>query len=157
MKKSITHLAVAMALAVTVPLASAAYAGPAGDALSQCLIQKTTKDDRATLARWIFAVMSKHPGVADMVNTDDAKYVEINKAGGGLFTRLMAKDCAAQSAEAIRTEGSDGFGNAFKGLGEMAMIELMGDPTVQGSMSDLVKYVDSEAIMQAMLSNPAPK
>ncbi|ESQ75949.1 hypothetical protein [Asticcacaulis sp. AC402] len=153
MKISTTALTVAMAVALTLPLAAPSHAGPASEALSRCLIQKSTKTDRANLARWIFGVIARHPSVSDLSAMTDAKYEKVNRAAGDVFTRLMAVDCAAESAEALRAESSDGFGQAFKSLGELAMTELMGDPAVQSGSSDLVKYIDLNAFAQAIISN----
>jgi hypothetical protein len=149
MKLSKTILAAA-AMGLGVMVSAPAHAGPASEALSKCLVEKTDAADRAALARWIFTVISYHHSVRDMVNMSDAQRTELNKEGAAVFTRLMAYDCGTQSRAALFEDGEEGFSDAFGVVGELAIEELLGAPEVDAGMDDMLDYVDSDAIGAAL-------
>ena len=153
MKTLLRTAAFAAVLAAGLPLASGAFAGPAGDALQACLDNATTSEDHLILDRWIFAIISLHPGVASMSTVTDAQREDINKKAGALVTRLMAVDCAPQLHAAITKEGTDAVDDAFGNLGKVAMRDLMSDPKVHDGASGLAGYLDMDKIKAAMSAN----
>lgn len=129
-----------------------AQAGEAATRLSQCLTSAVTQDDRLALVRWIFSAMAAHPDLEGLAAIDARKREELEEAGTRVFERLIAEDCTAQSREAIVEEGTEGFGEAFKTLGEVAMEGVMQDAKVQASMSRLGERIDSKRLLKALLS-----
>lgn len=145
------HATVVLALALGA-LAPQARAGEAGEALSKCLASSATQDDRQTLVRWIFSAIAMHPDLEGLSAIDDAKREELEKAGAVVFERLIAQDCTAQSREAIMREGTEGFSEVFKTLGELAMGGAVEDSRVQAGMARLGERLDTQRILKALLS-----
>lgn len=153
MKLKIAPFAAALAVAFALPASVPAFAATPSEALSQCLLNKTSADDRTTLVRWIFAVIARHPSVADMGTISDAAYETASAEAGVLFTRLMAEDCRTETKAAMATGSSTAIGTGFEALGRTAGTDLMTHPSVQASMADLIKYVDLNKIAQVMYGN----
>jgi len=145
MKNLIKMLGVA-AVMVLPMAATAAHAGPSTDALSACLVKSTTADDHIALVDWIFTMIARHPSVASMVTISDAQRVEINRKAGALFTRLLTEDCAAETKQAYKDDGSSAIEGAFQALGAVAMKDLMGNPDVQAAGNELEAYVDEKKL-----------
>lgn len=151
MKFSVKAMGFALALAVSAPVASQATAGPATEALSACMVRSATPEDHLVLARWIFAIMARHPSVANLASISDAERLKINKAGADLMVRLLATDCAAETKAAYVEDGEDAMGDAFGALGEIAMTDLMTDPSVQAELNKLTEYADLTPLVKVFM------
>ncbi|MGA9658068.1 MAG: hypothetical protein WBQ60_03085 [Asticcacaulis sp.] len=150
MKSALKPLVFALGLAVMTGQVQAAT--PTTEALSACLTRSTTPDDQIVLSRWAFAVMARHPGLSDLANISEAQYAAVNQAGGTLFTRLLTKDCTAETSAAIRNDGQDGVTEAFTQFGQTALQGLIRDPQVQSSLSNVLQYVDQGALLRALMN-----
>jgi hypothetical protein len=117
-------------------------AGPASDALSACLVGKSTMDDHVVLVQWMFTAMSKHPAIASMAMVSDDKVDAANARMGELFMRLMTVTCKNEAQAAYKAEGSFAFSQAFQALGQEAGKEIFMDPNVLKDMATMSKYVD---------------
>ena len=148
-------LAVTLALFTAFP-ASGALAGPATDALSQCLVRAVSDEDRVVLMQWIFSTMARHPGVAQLSSITPEQRVEINRKGGALFTRLLTADCTLETRKAVLDDGQAALSSAFNVLGGTAMDGLMADPAVQVSLGDLADYIDQNRL-KAVFGVPGQK
>lgn len=145
------NLARSIVLAGGLLCAASATAGVAGDALAKCLGAAATPADRTTLVRWMFGAFSAHPGLGIVMMTDEQRDAS-GRAAAAVFERLVSIDCAAASREAIAREGTDGFGEGFESLGELAMTEFVGHRDVQASLEGMTRHVDSGKVMKALLS-----
>jgi hypothetical protein len=141
----------ALALGLSV-LAPPVQAGQAGDVLSRCLVDSATQDDRRALVRWIFSAISVHPDLKELSTVDAGKRDELELAAAAVFGRLLAQDCTAQAREAIVSEGTDGYSNAFKTLGELAMGGVVEQAEVTVGMTHLASRIDGQRVMKALLS-----
>ena len=118
-----------LVVVISVMLASQkVHAGPYADALSRCLIESTSRDDRTDLVRWLFSAASKHPAVKPISNVSDAQLDAANKTIADLVTRLLTDSCRAQTKEAIQYEGTSTLETSFRLLGEVAGQELFSSP-----------------------------
>ncbi|WP_303829526.1 hypothetical protein [Asticcacaulis taihuensis] len=156
MTLSIKTLGFALALGLSLPVASHALASPETDALSACLIRSSTPQDKLVLTRWAFAAISKHEGVSDLASLSDAQMASVDKAGGALFSRLLIENCPTETTAAIRTDGVKAIETALSDLGQSAMQDLAGDPGVQGALVGMVGYMDQARLLK-MLSDAASK
>jgi hypothetical protein len=102
--------------------------------------------------RWIFSAMAAHPDIAGLAAIDAGKREELEKAGAEVFERLVAQDCTSQSRSVLVNEGTEGFGEAFKTLGEVAMGGVVEDSQVQTAMARLGERLDTQRILKALLS-----
>ncbi|WP_404367581.1 hypothetical protein AB5I39_13080 [Sphingomonas sp. MMS24-J45] len=146
MKKFVLVLFAAAAISSPASAAPVSQATPEvsaeADALGECLTNKSTGEDRITLARWALAAMASAPKVADIAKVDPARKAELDKALAGIFTRLIARDCAAQSRPLFKSKSKAGFEAAFGKLGQIAFKELLADPKAEETLSDFTKYLN---------------
>jgi len=129
-----------------------AHAAEPGAALSECLKRSATPDDRRVLVQWIFSAIAVHPDLQALSTIDADKRAKIEKDAADTFERLIAVDCTAPARQTIIAEGSEGFGNAFKTLGELAMGGVVENRDVQVGMSRVGEMIDSERMLKALLS-----
>jgi hypothetical protein len=138
------------ALALVIAAASQARAGPAADALSRCVVDATTAQDRAVLTKWSFVVVSANPELRSMSAVTDPMRDEANHRMRDLLTRLVTVNCRAQAVTAVRTEGPQAVEGAVKALGSSAARDLFTDPSTIAGMTGFVKYLDTEKLIGLM-------
>ena len=141
--------------ALLLALAPAAHAGPFTDTLSTCLVKKTTDNDRKLLVRWIFAAVSRHPDVQDMVKVSKEEDERLTKAMAGLYMDLVTVRCASEANDAVRYEGTKAIEIGFSVLGEAAGTGLMSHPKVAEFAGEMAQYVDQDRL-KALGAAPAP-
>jgi hypothetical protein len=144
-------------LVAVLVLAAAAWgpharAGEAGEALSKCLTTSATQDDRRVLAQWIFAAISSHPDLETLTSISAEQRTELEKEAAVIFERLIAVDCTPLAREVIVREGSEGFANAFRTLGGLAMGGIVEDEKVKVGMARLSGSIDEQRILKALLT-----
>jgi len=138
------------ALALALAAASQAQAGPAADALSKCVVDATTAQDRVVLTRWAFVVVSANPELHSMSAVTEPMREDANHRMGDLLTRLVTVNCRAQAVTAVRTEGPQAVQGAVKALGTSAARDLFADPATLAGMTGFVKYLDTEKLLGLM-------
>jgi hypothetical protein len=126
--------------------AGTAEAGLYSDDMARCLVASTSPKDKTILVRWIFAISSLHPDVADISRISAAGRVELDRSVAALFERLVTDSCRKQSAAAIRYEGAMAFQQSFGVLGQVAMQELMTNKNVGAGVQGFIKYMDKAKI-----------
>ena len=127
-------------------ISQAAYAGPYADDLGKCLVAATTKADRESLVRWMFAAASTHPAVGAIAKVSAADLDKANAETGALFMKLMTESCRAQTKAALQYEGTATIEMGFQVLGQVAGRELFTSPEVVKSMAGLDKYMDKKKL-----------
>ena len=127
---------------VLLGLSSSVSAGPFNDKLAICLVENTSQADKATLMRWIFGAMSRHPGVEDLSKVNQAHADQMNKAAADLFVALLTDRCATETQQAVKYEGAAVISSSFEVLGKVAMQGLMSDPAVQDYMGGLERNIE---------------
>ncbi|GGA39801.1 hypothetical protein [Dyella nitratireducens] len=145
MKFKATLLAASLLL-----FSNVAVAGPSSDALTACLVGKSTMDDHVVLVQWLFAAMSKHPAIASMAMVSDDKVDAANARMAEVFMRLMTVTCKNEAKAAYKNEGSFAFSQAFQALGQEAGKEIFMDPNVMKDMATMSKYVDNKKLADLM-------
>jgi hypothetical protein len=144
----------AIAACLAVFCGSTAMAGAFADDLGKCLVNSTTKEDRANLIRWLFVAASHHPAVKPIATVTPAQQEESDKQMGTLFMKLLTESCKAEAQKALQTEGPETIQFAFEVLGKVAGQELFSSPEVAGNLKGLAKYIDADKI-KALASTPA--
>ena len=128
---------------------SLALAQSSGEKLGDCLVRKTTGQDRIDLVRWIVLAYSKHPDVSNFVQTDATAEENVHQNMGLLFTELVAERCKLEARTAFQS-GNAAFEQAFTTLGQVAAEELMRSKEVNSTIADFVKYADQKKIEAAL-------
>ncbi|HEU4821737.1 MAG TPA: hypothetical protein VFS87_11355 [Qipengyuania sp.] len=117
----------------------------ASRALGQCFVLKTTGSDRLLVARWLAGAMGVGDATKGMVSVDQAAKSTTDRQMAALYTRLLAKDCAAQAAPLVKAQDMRGIEAAGGMLGEIAMKELMNDPKVAAAIAAYAQHIDPAA------------
>jgi len=129
-----------------------ALAGPAADALGQCLVGKTTGDERILLVRWMTFGFASHPAVKDAITMDASKLDAANRAVAALVNDLLLNRCSEQTKAAMAEGNNPGIAmqTAFQALGGAAAREVMTAPEVTTAISGFAAYLDKNAIAALM-------
>ncbi|MGH1391507.1 MAG: hypothetical protein ACRAUZ_15315 [Aeromonas jandaei] len=133
-------------IAISLFLSHGVNAGPYGDDLAKCLIESTTKNDRTSLVRWMFASAAAHPAVKSIANVSQKELDNANETTGKLFTKILTKTCREQASKALAYEGTATITTSFQLLEQVAATELFSSPEVQKAMSGLEKGLDKSAL-----------
>jgi hypothetical protein len=137
---------VVLAVGVSAFQFSGVPAGVYSDDLAKCLVSHTTPKDQTEFLRWMFAAISYHPDVADLVSLTPEKRSEMTKNAGRWFERLLTESCAAQFRDASKYEGAQAVSAGFQMLGQVAMRGLMAHPDVQKGLAELNSVVSQEKL-----------
>jgi hypothetical protein len=135
------------------PATSASAETPAQvqQALSDCLVDSVSEDDKRALVKWIFAMLARHPDVKPLSDINAAQDEKIVRDASAVFETLMADKCAAQLRAAVRKSGTDAVGKSFERLGETATGALLQDPNVMAGVAGLMKHADTARIERAIM------
>jgi hypothetical protein len=144
--KKITAIAAATALCALCGGPQAAYAGVYADDMSRCLVEQTSKEDKAILVRWVFVALSQNPAVSSLSKATPADIETSNAAVGALFMRLLTEACLDKTKTAIKYEGPAAMQASFTVLGQAASLELFSDPKVRGVMEGLMKHLNKDKL-----------
>lgn len=147
MKRAFTLLFSTCALLGVGPMT--AHAGPATDALTQCLVSSVNDTDKTALVRWTFTVMAHHPEVKPLANVTQAQQTEADKSMAAIMSRLFTEDCPTEIKTAIAEDGQTSLYTAFKVVGEVAMTGLMTHPDVAAGGASFTQYLDLAKIQEA--------
>ena len=112
------------------------------DTFAECLVTKTTKQEKTDLVKWIYVTISFHPQLSQMSNltAEDVEMANIRVAE--YMTNVFAYKCNNELNKAIQYEGEESVFYAFELLGELAMGELMQDQGVSVASELFIEYID---------------
>lgn len=134
-----------LALMVTCLPVATAYGQTPADRLSQCLITKSTNEDRIALAKWMAFAMSAHPAIRDVVAIPPVEIDRSDKEMAAIFTELLVVRCPAEASAVLSsTDSTNAMQVAFEKLGEMAAEEISNGADSQARMSGFLKYLNEE-------------
>ena len=143
------RMAFAMALS-TMVLAPPAMAQtdnqPLEQALSTCLVKKSTGADREALVRWILGSLASSSLAQGMVKVDPAAKEAADRAVAASYARLMTVDCLAEILALKKAGDATGVQSGFNTLGTIAMQDATTDPSVGTAMGAFAKFMPPEAM-----------
>ncbi|HEX6852828.1 MAG TPA: hypothetical protein VF139_15635 [Candidatus Polarisedimenticolaceae bacterium] len=141
------------AAALLVPaLAVPAHAGPYGDDLAQCLVEKSSDADKTTLIKWFFAMAATHPDVKSIAAITAEQRDGLNRDVAQLFQTLLTDTCKNETKKAMKYEPQTAMQSSFSVLGQVAAQGLFSDEGVAANLGEFTKYVDEEKL-QAVLKS----
>jgi hypothetical protein len=136
------------ALVLSVVASPMAHAGPYGDDLAKCLVERSSSKDKTELVRWMFAAMSAHPDVKDLSAVTAEGRDTANRSIAELTVRLLTDTCRDEADKAVRYEGGAAIESSFNVLGQVAAKELFASPDVAGVLAGLEKHLDGKKLEQ---------
>lgn len=144
--------AIALVLFSTALIAPAQAATQESEIFGQCLIGKTTGDDRLLLVRWITFAFASHPVVQDAITVETALLAETDKKIADLVMALLTERCSAEAKAAVIAEGNPAIAiqKAFEMLGMVASQEVMMDPAAQQRINAFGGLLDEARLSAAL-------
>ena len=117
-------------------------AGQYSDRFANCWMQKTTDRDKIVLVRWVFSVIAQHSALSTefQISSDKVRNHEI--AVADYMQYILGTVCFQETKDVLNYEGVDAFGDAFELLGELAMLSLMEDQSVNAAFENWIQYLD---------------
>jgi hypothetical protein len=112
------------------------------EALRQCLVNKTTGEDRVAVATWLLLATASSPQLAGAATVEPGRKEQADRVMAQLFTRLLTVDCLNFSRAMLASKGQDAFEVASGTLGQIAMNELMSNPQARAAMGDYLRYLN---------------
>lgn len=144
--------AIALVLFSTSLIAPVQAATQESEIFGQCLIGKTTGDDRLLLARWITFAFASHPVVQDAITVETALLAKTDKEIADLVMALLTERCSAEAKAAVIAEGDPSIAiqKAFEMLGMVASQEVMMDPAAQQRINAFGGLLDEARLSAAL-------
>ena len=118
------------------------FADQSAHQLGVCLTDALNGKERKLLAKWIFLGMSSHSVIKPYSNASEKDIEDSSRFVGNLVTRLMTEDCPDQTKAAYEESGAQALEHAFGIVGQVAMQELMTEPSVSEALGAFEKYMD---------------
>jgi hypothetical protein len=141
-----------VALLLSVGLAAPAHAGPYGDDLAKCLVEKSSDADKTTLIKWFFAMAASHPDVRSIAAITAEQRDGLNRNVAQIFQTLLTDTCRDETKKAMKYEPQTAIQSSFSVLGQVAAQGLFSDAGVAESLGEFTKFVDEEKL-QAVLKS----
>lgn len=133
-----------VALVVSLPV-STAYGQTPANRLSECLMTKSTNEDRVALMKWMAFGISAHPAIKDVLAIPPVEIDRSDKEMAAIFTELLVVRCPAEASAVLSSaDSSNAMQVAFEKLGEMAAEEIYNGPAIQTRMSGFLKYLNED-------------
>lgn len=115
------------------------------DQLATCLVDSLNGKDRKNLAKWIFFAMGAHPSITPFMKANASDIEESDQYIGELITKILTVDCPKELKLANKYDPL-ALTKAFQLVGQVAMQELMNNPSTQKAATNYSKYADEEKI-----------
>lgn len=145
-RASLLAVLAGLAVLTAAPVAQA-QAVPQADEIARCLSDNTTGKDRKVLARWLFLSMATHPEVNELAKPSEQAVDEAAQAMGTLLTRLISQSCVREFQAVAKQQGAQAaIGIGFQNLGQLAMMEMMGNREVSATVSRFSRYIDKQKL-----------
>jgi hypothetical protein len=139
-------------LAFAAALVAPAHAGPYGDDLAQCLVEKSSDADKTTLIKWFFAMAATHPDVKSIAAITAEQRESLNRDVARIFQTLLTETCKNETKKAMKYEPQTAIQSSFSVLGQVAAQGLFSDPDVAGNLGEFTKFVDEEKLKGVLQS-----
>jgi hypothetical protein len=121
------------------------------DALKSCLAQNTSAKERKDLVKWTFLALAAHPDIkAHASASAERDREDSSRTVATLVTRLLTEACVDEARAVMASgDGQASMEQAFASLGEMAMMELVVEKSVQDAMMRFTTFLDQQRMTEA--------
>lgn len=109
--------------------------------LRDCFAAQTTGADRTTFARWFVAILASAPKVQGVARVKPGVKDQLDRQVAAIFTRVITKDCAAESRPLWKVRSDAAFRVAAETFGRLAMQEVSSDPEGQKIFAGYASYI----------------
>ncbi|PKO73765.1 MAG: hypothetical protein CVU23_01000 [Betaproteobacteria bacterium HGW-Betaproteobacteria-17] len=126
-------------------------------ATQTCFSDSTSGKDRKLLARWVFLAIAAHPEMERLSAATPSDVADVSQEFADLYMRLVTEDCPAQMRALVAGHGTKGVSAVFEYLGKVAMLEVMTNQQVSGTISGFEAYLDQEKLSAALTPDADPE
>ena len=128
----------------SVLFSSFVISGPYQDNLSKCIVEKTTKEEKNLLMKWMFVVISEHPAIPEdyKISNADKALSDIDMAN--IVMNIFQTHCSTEGKQAMQYEGESSIAESFRLLGEVAMRNFLMNAEVNYAAGRFTDYIDEE-------------
>ena len=94
-----------------------------------------------------------HPSIPDIVTTSPTQIRNADIGVAELFTDLLTKRCNVEFRAAFldpKNKGTNPTETAFRRLGVISMLHIMGKKTVHKNLHSFTAFIDQQAIIDAL-------
>lgn len=128
-----------MVFAITANLLapSTAFSGETTQNYVRCFEKKISGANQEVFARWMITAIATHPSISDIVTRSPAQLRNADIRVAELLTDLLTKRCKIEFRAAFldpKNKGTNPTETAFRRLGEMPMLYIMGNKTVHKNL-----------------------
>jgi hypothetical protein len=120
------------------------------DDLARCYVEKTSEADQQALARWMFAALAQHGGMAKFATVSEKDLEQVTNDAAAIMQRLVTSDCVEPARTAAAEQGLGAVSQALQVLGQVASRALLTDAKVGQSMNAVNTKMDEEKILAAV-------
>ena len=144
---AITSVAIGFSISAAPASADTTY-----EALSTCLADHVTAEQRTVLTRWFFAASAAHPDVQDLARITSEQRAQLDQQFAALYTRLLLNDCGTEAELAARESkeaGSKAEDELYSLLGALVSLTTeasISDPEVLSAFSHFTRYLDQQKL-----------
>lgn len=158
-KKGLVSLAVIAALGLGAQAHAQTATSTQGDAqaaaLKTCIARAVTPEDERLIVRYVFFMMARHPDVSRYATISQDERTALDRDVGTMMTRLMVDQCGNEIRDIYKNGNKNvleaAFGEAFSGIGERGMKDLMAHPDVQVAAMGFVSYMDMNKLVKLFM------
>lgn len=111
--------------------------------LTSCLLKNTGERDKIILARWMFVAIAEHDSIKNDFGISERKKISSIRSAAEYLQFVLGDKCLSETRAAIKND-NQGFLKAFEKLGEVAILELMENKSVNVALEEWLKYVDND-------------
>jgi len=145
----------ALVFAITASLLapSTAFSSETTQNYVRCIEKNISGADQEVVIRWMVSAIATHPSISDIVTISKTQLRNADIAVAELFTDLLTRKCKTEFRTASldpKNKGTNPSETAFKRLGEMSMLYVMGNKTVHKNLQGFTAFVDQQAIIKAL-------
>jgi hypothetical protein len=131
------------------------------DDLTRCLVSHVTPADEDVLVKWTFALIALSPKLKPYTVLTDAQRAAINQDWADLHTRLLTKDCRAETVLVLKADGDLGIIPGLRKIAGAAMRAMLAPPEAQANVQQMAKLYRNTPQMDALRAEaglpPNPK
>ena len=114
------------------------------------MVGHITPSDEDAMLTFTFALISLSPKLTAYTSLTDAQRGTINQAWADLHTRLLTKDCRAETVLVLKAEGEGGIIPGLKTIAGAAMRAMLASPQAHASVLDIAKLYRNTPQMDAL-------
>lgn len=114
------------------------------DNLTRCVVESTTAKENQTLVQWMYMALSASPDIHQFSKLSTMDEKQINQNVALLFQSLLKDRCHKELELVTKYSDESGLDQAFRTLGQTAMLGIMKQPEVTNKIGEFLQYMKTD-------------